>query len=143
MDQTHLSRFLSGLILKTQFDFCVGCDVIVPVPLHWSRLMKRKYNQSAFIARDIAKKTGKVYAPTAIIRYKKTKSQGHLSPKLREKNIKNAFTANPKIDVLGKKILLVDDVYTTGITANECAKVLVKAGASGVYVITLARVVKG
>ena len=117
-------------------------DLIIPVPLHWRRLLKRKYNQSALIAQGLAKNFGKIYDPLTLIRRKPTKSQGHLSPKERQKNIKNAFYVKNSNKIKDKTILLIDDVFTTGATVNECAKVLLQAGAKSVDVLTIVRVVR-
>ncbi len=117
-------------------------QVIIPVPLHWTRLLKRKYNQAALLAKRLAKRHHKVYAPLVLKRIKSTKSQGHLSPKERSKNVRGVFVVKDLKQIQGKSILLIDDVFTTGATANECAKVLLKAGAESVDVLTIARVVR-
>ena len=117
-------------------------DVLVPVPLHWSRLLKRKYNQSALLAQKLAKKHHKFYEPLILKRIKATPSQGHLSPKERQKNVRGAFKVENLNKIKDKSILLIDDVFTTGATVNECSKILLKAGAKSVDVITIARVVK-
>ncbi len=117
-------------------------NILIPVPLHWSRLLKRKYNQSALLAKTLAQKHNKIYNPFVLIRIKRTKSQGHLSLKERKKNVKNVFSVKNPECIKGQSVLLIDDVYTTGATINECAKVLLKAGAKNVDVLTFARVVK-
>lgn len=117
-------------------------DILIPVPLHWTRLLKRKYNQSALLAHELAIKYEKVYDPLTLKRIKATGSQGHLSQKERQKNIKNAFQVKNPNKIKDKSILLIDDVFTTGATVNECAKVLLKAGAKSVDILTLARVVR-
>ena len=117
-------------------------DILMPVPLHCHRLLKRKYNQSALLAQKLAKRYNKVYDPLTLVRIKPTHSQGHLSPKERQKNIKNAFRVKDPEKIRDKSILLIDDVFTTGATVDECAKVLLKAGAKSVDVLSIARVVK-
>lgn len=117
-------------------------DILIPVPLHWRRLLKRKYNQSALLAQRLSKRYKKEYAPLVLMRKKATKSQGHLSPKQRKKNVTGVFMVKHPELIQGKSVLLIDDVFTTGATANECAKVLLKAGAKSVDVLTIARVVK-
>ena len=117
-------------------------DILIPVPLHWRRLLKRKYNQSASMAQRLAKRYGTEYAPLVLVRKKATKSQGHLSPKERKKNVTGVFGVKRPERIQGKAVLLIDDVFTTGATTNECAKVLLKAGAKSVDVLTIARVVK-
>ena len=117
-------------------------DVLIPVPLHWKRMLKRKYNQAALLAQKLAKKYKKEYEPLILKRSKFTKSQGHLSAKDRKKNVKGVFMVKKNDKIKDKSILLIDDVFTTGATANECAKVLMQAGAKSVDILTLAKVVK-
>lgn len=117
-------------------------DFLVPVPLHRRRLIGRRYNQAAIIAFALGKETGIKVIPDMLVRTRHTPSQGHLKAKERFQNVKRAFAFNSKYQVQGKTIVLVDDVYTTGATVAECTKVLLKAGAEKVHVLTLARVVK-
>lgn len=122
-------------------------DLIIPVPLHKKKIKDRGFNPSFFLVREwsaIARtlKNELAVAPVAddiLLRTRWTKSQTGLGRKERLKNIKNAFSVNDGSRVSGEKILLIDDVYTTGATANECSKVLMSAGASNVDVLTLAR----
>jgi ComF family protein len=117
----------------------------VPVPLHWTRLFMRTYNQAALLAREIAKQKGWTYAPTCLIRKHRTPIQGYLSKKERLKNVSRAFIVpqGKKDQIKNQTILLIDDVFTTGATLNECSKVLLKAGAKQVHALTLGRVSKG
>jgi len=114
-------------------------DIIVPVPLHSAKFREREFNQAEFLAEPVAKKFGIPYSRKVLLREKVTPPQSYLKKSERLKNLKNAFrTHNTKV-AYRKKILLVDDVFTTGATANECAKVLVDSGAKNVSVLTLAR----
>ncbi|HWA29670.1 MAG TPA: ComF family protein [Rhizomicrobium sp.] len=120
-------------------------DLIVPVPLHRGRLWTRRFNQSALLARALAKRTNKPYAPLVLKRTRPTPSQGDMrSAKARRKNVRGAF----KVDstraemVKGRSILLMDDVLTTGATVDACARALKRAGAAKVAVLTLARVAR-
>ncbi len=117
----------------------------LPVPLHWTRLFMRTYNQAALLARDISRLKGWEYAPSLLLRKRRTPSQGYLSRKERLKNVERAFAVSKKKKdyIVGKHIILVDDVFTTGATLNACSKVLLKAGAESVHVLTLGRVVRG
>lgn len=117
-------------------------DLIAPVPLHWTRLLKRRFNQSGLLADQLAKKTSKPSVPALLKRVVRTPSQGMLTLKERHHNVKNAFAINKrhKACVQEKRVLLVDDVCTTGATLNACAKTLLKQGAKEVYGLTLARV---
>lgn len=125
--------------------FFAACDMIVPVPLHRMRLWKRRYNQSAEIARAVARLTGIALAPLVLERLRHTPSQGTMpSAKARRRNVRGAF-AVPKVrrdEVRSRSILLVDDVLTTGATADACARALKRAGAKSVFVLALARVVR-
>ena len=139
-DRTDLVPFLSKLLYYRGQKMLENADCIIPVPLHWQRLMKRKYNQSALLAVKLSKMTGKDCLLNVLIRTKKTESQGHKSREERAKNIKGAFNIKNSAKIKGKSIVLIDDVYTTGSTLNECANVLRQAGAKHVEALVLARV---
>ena len=141
-DHLELTNLLIKLISLNCSSIIEENDILIPVPLHWSRLLKRKYNQSAVIAQKLATKYKKVYDPKTLKRHKATKSQGHLSPQKRKENVKGCLIIRNPSKIQGKKILLIDDVFTTGATINECVKILLKCGAKQVDVLTLAKVVK-
>ena len=113
-------------------------EVIVPVPSHRSRLKKRGFNPPLFLARYLGKHWKIPVLPEALLPVKKIPSQAGLKREERLRNVRGAFVAE-KNQVRGRRVLLVDDVLTTGATANECARVLKKSGASHVAVMTLAR----
>ncbi|HUO97751.1 MAG TPA: ComF family protein [Rhizomicrobium sp.] len=120
-------------------------DMVVPVPLHRMRLWKRRYNQSAEIARVMARLGGVPMEPLVLARTRPTPSQGVMpSASARRRNVRGAFAvpATERAKVNGKRVLLVDDVLTTGATANACARALKRAGAASVFVLALARVVR-
>jgi ComF family protein len=133
---TRLSSPLSDLLFKYPLP---DVDVIIPVPLHGRRLKERGFNQSALIAKGISKRLKRPLLINCLIRTRYTTPQVNLTAKEREKNIKDAFSINDSGDIQGKDIMLIDDVFTTGATVRECSKVLQKAGAGNIYVITLAR----
>lgn len=141
-DQLHLTKTFVPWLKTAGKEFLHDADMLVPVPLHWRRLIKRRYNQSALIAQQLAKETSLVYMPDALKRTRHTPVQGHLSLKERYKNVANAFAFNTRRDIKDKNIVLIDDVYTTGATIQECAEVLYAAGAARVDVLTVARVSK-
>jgi ComF family protein len=137
--------------LYAKWMFAVGralvadADVIVPVPLHWTRLFHRRYNQAALLALAIGKLSGTPVDVAALVRKRKTQSQGRLGRLARARNVQGAFALSlGRVDQLkGKRVLLIDDVYTTGATVRTVAKVLKRAGCTGVDVLVLARVVRG
>jgi len=119
-------------------------SLITPVPLHRRRLAQRGYNQAVWLGAEMARQTALPFAPALIKRKKATPSQGHLSASARKRNVAGAFdiSEKSKTRIKGRDILLVDDVLTTGATAEACAKALLKAGAANVDVVTVARVVR-
>ncbi|HWQ31167.1 MAG TPA: ComF family protein [Negativicutes bacterium] len=113
-------------------------DAIVPVPIHENKLLERGYNQSLLIARELGKRTGRPVVD-CLVRTRDTKAQYNLDRTQRHMNILDAFSVGLMYNIdKYKSILLVDDVYTTGSTSNECSRVLKQAGAGAVYVITAA-----
>ena len=125
-----LGRKLSSIDVPT-------ADSIIPVPLSINGLRKREFNQSAIMAKELSKKTGIPLYLTGLKKVKETLPQSSLSKAERIRNVKGAYTSNGNIK--SKRIILVDDVVTTAATVNECAKVLKRAGASLVTVVTAAR----
>jgi ComF family protein len=117
-------------------------SLIIPVPLHIKKLRKRGFNQSIILADPLGKKWQIPVNFSLLKRSKFTLSQTGLDKKERERNIKGAFEVRDKEKIAGRNIILIDDVYTTGATLNECAKTLTKAGAKKVAVLTLARVLQ-
>lgn len=115
-------------------------DLIVPTPMHWTRLALRSFNQAAWLAQALSRATGKPWRPDALARVKRRKSQAGLSASERRRNVSGAIKARGKYE--GKTVLVVDDVLTTGATLEACARALRKAGAAQVHAVTLARVVR-
>lgn len=118
--------------------------LILPVPLHRTRLMARRYNQSAELARALAAASGAACVPDLLRRTRRTPSQGGLSASGRRRNVQGAFAVRPGMEarIRGRRLLLVDDVFTTGATADACARALRRARSGPVDVLTLARVVR-
>ena len=141
-DRTHLARALGHWMRRAGGDVLDGADLIVPVPLHWTRLFARRYNQAGLLAHAIHRAGGPPVAPDWLVRRRRTPSQGRLGPVARARNVRGAFALRPGCDVAGKRLVLVDDVLTTGATAESCARVLLKAGAKAVDLLVLARVVR-
>ncbi|MDD5168612.1 MAG: ComF family protein [Syntrophales bacterium] len=115
--------------------------VIIPVPLHTRRLRERRFNQALILARTIARKYAVPLDFTSLTRHVYTQPQIALGKKERLANVRGAFRVDDPDKIRGEKILLIDDVYTTGSTLNECARILIKSGAAEVGVLTLARAV--
>ena len=116
-------------------------DLIIPVPLHPKRLRWRGFNQSVLLARQVSREYAIPLDPFVVYRNKETPPQTQLTEDERRKNVRGAFSLNDQKSVKGKRILLIDDVYTSGATVNECSRALKRGGAKEVYVLTLARAV--
>lgn len=119
--------------------------IVTPVPLHWTRLWSRSFNQSALIAKELARLGGLEYIPDLLVRQRRTPSMRGLDSKARRRAVGKAFALHPRRagKVQGGKIILVDDVLTTGATSDGCIDVLKKAGASRVQIYCWARVLRG
>jgi ComF family protein len=133
--------FLADLLLRAARPHITPAqyDLLVPIPLHWRKKYQRQYNQAERLARAVSRHTRVPVAPKALKRTRPTPTQTRLTRKERTENVKGAFKANPKICVKGLRIVILDDVLTTGATASECAKVLIANGAAQVDVWTVAR----
>ncbi|HEX7758543.1 MAG TPA: ComF family protein, partial [Caulobacteraceae bacterium] len=137
-----LSGLFARWLARGAADVLENADAVLPVPLHRWRLLKRRYNQAAEIARPLARIAGLDYLPDALIRRRDTQSQGGKSGSGRRRNVAAAFTVAPawRKRIEGKRLVLVDDVLTTGATAEGCARALKAAGAVCVDVAVIARV---
>ena len=135
---------LAKWMARARQDLLVEADLIVPVPLHRWRLWSRRYNQSAILANRIGRITGMPAVPDLMARVRPTPPQGGRSRSQRQLNVRGAFAvrAQHAPGLAGRCVVLVDDVMTTGATVEACARTLMRAGAAGVDVLTLARVVR-
>ncbi len=141
-DRTDLAPVLAAWMARAGRDMFAEADLVVPVPLHWRRRVWRRFNQSAELARPLSRETG-VPAHLALLeRHRPGPSQGALSRRARGRNVAGSFRlrADEKESVEGQHIVLIDDVMTTGATANACARTLRRAGARQIDVLTVARV---
>lgn len=132
-----MARFMAPLV-----DPSDGEALLVPVPLHRGRIWSRGFNQSAFVSRELARLTGLKSAPAALARIRRTPPLKGMSPLQRRRTVAGAFRVRDADAVRGRPVVLVDDVLTTGSTANACARALGQAGASRVDLVSWARVVR-
>ncbi|MGB3503692.1 MAG: ComF family protein [Mesorhizobium sp.] len=144
-DRTDLAPWMARWMLRAGREFLSDADVIVPVPLHRGRFLMRRYNQSAELARTVARLSGKPFEPDMVARVKATQQQVGLGLRQREDNVRGAFKVLPEraVQVAGRRIVVVDDVYTTGATVSAVARALRRAKAGRVDILTFARVLPG
>lgn len=141
-DRLDLAPLFARWLSRAARDLLEDCDAVAPVPMHPWRLAWRRHNQAAEIARPLARLWDREYLPDALVRTRATASQGGRSRSGRRRNVAAAFAvpARGVRLIRGRRILLVDDVLTTGATAEACARALLGAGAARVDVATVARV---
>ena len=143
-----LGRMLAEAIASIESSFEQPTVLVVPVPLFRAKRRRREFNQAELIARAALKclpdrlRTALTLAPDLLVRTRDTHSQIGLTSHQRRANLRGAFAVPRATEVTGREVLLVDDVYTTGTTASECTRVLRRAGASKVWVATVARTLK-
>jgi ComF family protein len=144
-DRLDLAPMMGQWMLHAGRELLAEADALVPVPLHWRRQWARRYNQSALLAEIIAKGSRQKVLHEALQRAKATPQQVGLGKTARAQNVQGAFRVPPegKAAVAGGKLLLVDDVLTSGATIDACARTLLRAGAERVDVLVFARVVAG
>lgn len=144
-DDAALAPSLGRWMARAGIGVLNGADAIIPVPLHYKRLVKRRYNQSALLARAISQASGVPIWPEVLGRLRSTPPQAGLPARTRRQNVRGAFAVPPAqaSRLRGMTLVLVDDVFTTGATVNSCAETLLHAGAKEVRVLTLTRVMPG
>ena len=143
-DRQDNAGWMAQWMARAAPDLIEDADVIVPVPLHWRRMVTRRFNQSALLAQKLALGSKVEFAPLALKRIKSTITQRGLTAKERDANVKRAFIVpeSQTIRVQGRRVLLIDDVITTGSTVTAATKALLKAGARGVDVLAFSMVLK-
>ena len=134
-DRMEVVGFMAGAMARAGRRLIAEADVLVPVPLHRWRLWRRRFNQSALLAQRLAREAGRPVDVLSLRRVKRTRSQVGLSQDEREANVARAFAVEAHHNLAGRRVLLIDDVLTTGATANACARAVKKAGATHVDVL--------
>jgi ComF family protein len=142
-DRLDLGPMMGRWVATAGREILAEADALVPVPLHWRRLWTRRFNQSAALAEQVSRTSGVAVTHGALKRVKATAHQVGLSRPERAVNVQGAFRvpAEGKVDVSGRRLVLVDDVLTSGATVDACARALLRAGAASVDVLVFARVV--
>jgi ComF family protein len=142
-DRLDLAPIMGRWMANAGRTLTAEADLIVPVPLHWRRQWARRFNQSALLAEVVGKASGRRVSHGALKRLKATAQQIGLARSERAQNVQGAFWVRPdaRIEVVGRRLVLVDDVLTTGATIEACTRALMRAGAASVDVLVFARVV--
>lgn len=141
-DRLDLAAAMGRMMAAAGAELLAEADCLVPVPLHWSRLWRRRFNQAALLGRGVGRIAGLPVEAGALARVKRTRPQVGLSRPARAANLQGAFRVPDaaKAKLQGRRVLLVDDVMTTGATANAASRVLMRAGAGSVDILTFALV---
>lgn len=141
-DRTDLAVILARLMAQAGRTLLAEADLLIPVPLHRARLAARRYNQSALLAAQLARRSGKAWAPDLLRRTRRTAPLGELSAAARRKTVQGAFAVAPRsaARLAGRRVLLIDDVMTSGATLAACSVTLLQAGAARVDALVAARV---
>ena len=144
-DRTDIAKPAAAMMARVAAELAADIDLVVPVPLHRRRLWQRRFNQSALLAEALAAALGRPFAPLVLARIRPTRRQVGLKAAARADNVRGAFAVLPggREAIARRRILLVDDVYTTGATAKAATRALLRAGAASVEVVVFARVVDG
>ena len=142
-DRTDLAPAMGRWMARAGRELLGEADLLVPVPLHWRRGWSRRYNQSGALARVIERQTGVKLASEVLRRVRPTQQQIGLSRSQRASNVQGAFKASPDrgAEIQGRRVVLIDDVLTSGATTDACARALLRARAASVDVLVFARVV--
>ena len=140
-DRAELAGPMGRWMARAGAELIAEADLVAPIPLHRRRLWRRRFNQAAALAQVLAQEGARPYDAQALLRVKATRSQVGLSRAQRSENMQGAFRAAPDAQLRGRRVLLVDDVLTSGATANAAARALLRAGAAQVDLVVFARVV--
>ncbi len=141
-DKTDLSSFLAKMLYVCGKDiFDAGVDIIIPIPLHYTRLIKRRYNQSSLLAKELSKLTNIPVDYNSVIKKRQTRPQVECKGYERLKNLRGAFEVKDASNLKDKRVLLIDDVLTTGSTLKECTEAILKSKPKSVDWLTVTRVI--
>ncbi|WP_119309858.1 ComF family protein [Cohaesibacter haloalkalitolerans] len=146
LDRTDLAGVMGRWMVRAGADCLTDPQaLIVPVPLHRRRLWRRRYNQSALLAKAMAEETGLAFMPDLLVRTRPTRQQVGLNEAERRMNVEGAFQLNlpDRLSLTGRTVVLIDDVWTTGATLEACCRVLRRSNAGEICIITFARVAAG
>ncbi len=143
-DRTDTAPALGQWMARAGTDILTDADLLVPVPLHWSRLFRRRFNQASLLAQAVSRRTGVAVFPDALVRKKRTRALGSLGPSARRTELKGAIgvSTRARSRLIDARVVLVDDVHTTGTTLTACTAALFRAGAATVDILTFARTLK-
>lgn len=140
-NKAYINEYFLEFLIKDK-NMCVflhNFDLIIPVPMFKDKKLRRGYNQTELLAKNIEKKLNIEYADDVLIKYKENKTQSLLEPNERKKNVKDVFKIENSLKIKEKKIILIDDIYTTGATVDICARLLKKAGASEIIILVISK----
>lgn len=140
-NQAYLNHFFANMIIKNEENckLLQEYDLLIPVPMHHRKMQKRGYNQTELVANELSKILKIPTKSDILIKVVNTVTQSKLGGKARQSNIQHAFFVPKDGEVEGKKIILLDDIYTTGATSQECSRVLKEAGAEEILILVLAK----
>lgn len=140
-DESYLYHLFSEIILNNPKakQFLKECDIIIPVPIHSIRKRLRGYNQSELVAKEVSKKLGIILYTDILKKQRNTTQQSKLGKKDRIKNVQGVYKVENIHKIIGKTVVIFDDIYTTGATTQECKKILLKAGAKEIRILTIAK----
>lgn len=140
-NKAYINEYFLEFLIKDKniCDFLNKFDIIIPVPMHKDKKLRRGYNQTEIFAKNLSKKLNLGYEDDVLIKFKENKTQSLLLPNERTKNVRDVFRIKNSFKLKNKNIILVDDIFTTGATVNVCSSLLKKSGASEIIILVIAK----